>query len=103
MLLLQVAPEALLDIDVEEEEEEEPAAAAGAAAGVGGGNVGGASAAKTQSVQGEIAFLSHEPVVSTVQLKKGKTRAGEGPACAEVLLVSCAVVARTASLIEFRC
>lgn len=73
MLLLQVAPEALLDIDVEEEEE--------LAAGAGGGSAGGASAAETQSVQGEIAFLSHEPVVSTAQLKKGKTRAGEEPAC----------------------
>jgi len=59
----QVPPEALLDVDVEE-----------------GGTPGAddhQQQVQQQNVQGEIAFLSHEPVVATSKLK-GRSRTGEG-------------------------
>lgn len=60
----QVPPEALLDVDVEEE------------GGTSGAEDHHHQQVQQQTVQGEIAFLSHEPVVATSKLK-GRPRAGE--------------------------
>jgi hypothetical protein len=81
--LQQVPPEALLDIDVEEEQ-----AACGISAGAGAAPGLGQPPAQQQqqqqqSVQGEIAFLSHEPVVTT-RSTKGRSRAGKAFGCMQI-------------------
>lgn len=72
-------PEALLDIDVEGEEGDDNSNSTTPQA-AGAGSSGQQQQQQQRSVQGEIAFLSHEPVVSTSKLK-GRTKAGEAWSC----------------------
>jgi hypothetical protein len=59
--LLQVPPEALLDIDLPDEQEQQQQAASSSS-----------SCAAPVSVQGEIGFLSHEPVVAGTRSRQRK-------------------------------
>jgi hypothetical protein len=59
--LLQVPPEALLDIDLPDEEEQQA-----------GSSSNGSGHAASVSVQGEVGFLSHEPVVAGTRSRQRK-------------------------------